>query len=80
MSNKINIDDLGSIIKNEFEKVNERFDKVDERFDKVDDDIKVLKQGQENLELRLSNVAYRFELKDLESRVKLLEDSAKKNN
>jgi len=73
MSNKINIDDLGSIIKNEFEKVNERFDKVD-------DDIKVLKQGQENLELRLSNVAYRFELKDLESRVKLLEDSAKKNN
>lgn len=44
------IDDLAIIIKDEFNHVNKRFDGVES-------DIKDLKHGQENLELKLSNVA-----------------------
>jgi hypothetical protein len=67
---KLTIDDLATLIKT-------GFDSVDERFDQVEGRLKKLEQGQENIELRLSNVAYRFELRDLEHRVTVLE---KKNN
>ncbi|MFH1255245.1 MAG: hypothetical protein V1667_02135 [bacterium] len=33
---------------------------------------KELKQGHENIELRLSNVAYRFELEEVKEMVKIL--------
>lgn len=66
------IDDLAGMIKGEFDnisgkfdKVNSRFDKIDDRFDKIDADIKELKDGHERLDLRMSNVAYRFEVDDL---------------
>ncbi|MFA6306815.1 MAG: hypothetical protein WCV70_02840 [Patescibacteria group bacterium] len=55
MAKKITINDLGVMVKN-------GFDAVDKRFDEVGHEIKELKQGQENIELKLSNVAYRFEL------------------
>ena len=41
--------------------------------DYVDKGFYTLGQGQEDIKLRLDNVAYRFELKDLEKRVKKLE-------
>lgn len=49
------------------------FDSVDDRFDKVEKDIKTIKDGQERMELKLDNVAYRFELVALDKRVKFLE-------
>ncbi|MDD4271606.1 MAG: hypothetical protein PHF50_02265 [Patescibacteria group bacterium] len=72
MPNNMTIDDLAVIIKDEFGHVNERFDKVDQRFDKVESDIKELKDGHERLELRMSNVAYRFEVDDLKNQLNLL--------
>jgi len=58
--------DLGRMVKKGFDYVDKRFDKVESRLD-------ILEQGQEDIKLRLDNVAYRFELKDLEKRVKKLE-------
>lgn len=67
MSNNITIDELAGIIKNEF-------DGVGKRFDKMEGQLKDLKQGQENIELKLTNVAYRFELQNLEMKVKKLSE------
>ena len=39
-------------------------------------DIQDLKTGQEEIKLRLDNVAYRFELIELQRRVQLLEQRA----
>ena len=47
------IDGLAVITKTEFEKVHKEFDNVHK-------EIKGLKQGQENIELRLCNVVYRY--------------------
>ena len=60
---KKEIDEFGIIVKNEFSKVNKN--------------IKELKQGQENIELKLTNVAYRFELLELERRIEILEKKLK---
>jgi hypothetical protein len=49
------IDDLAVIIKDEFDNVNAKFDNVFGQLREV-------KQGQENIELKLTNVAYRFVL------------------
>lgn len=54
----ITLDDLAGIIKDEFDNVNKRFDNVNEQ-------IKDLKQGQDNIELKLANVAYRFEMQEV---------------
>ena len=81
---KITLDNLAGMIQNQFAEaskqlgdfkgeVNKRFDTVDQRFDKVDQEIKELKQGQENIELKVSNVAYRFELEEVKQRVMVLE-------
>ena len=67
MSNdKMTIDDLAVIVK-------EGFDGVTDKLDKLETDVTGLKEGQERIELRLDNVAYRFELVALEQRVKTLE-------
>jgi hypothetical protein len=39
-------------------------------------DVISLEQGQEDIKLKLDNVAYRFEVKDLEKRVDRLESKA----
>ena len=73
----ITLDDLSLMVKHGFDDVhqgmNARFNAVDKRFDAVDHEIKELKQGQENIELKLSNVAYRFELEEVKQRVMVLE-------
>ncbi len=61
----ITIDELAGIIKNEFDNVNKQFDNVNKQ-------LKELKQGHENIELRLANVAYRFELEEVKEMVKIL--------
>ncbi len=77
---KITIEKLAGMIKTGFDAVDQRFDAVDKRFDEVgkrfdivEKAIVTLAQGQEDIKLRLSNVAYRFELQELEQRVKKLE-------
>lgn len=51
-NNHVTIDDLAIMVK--------------EGFERVEKDMDDLKQGQERIELRLDNVAYRFELVALE--------------
>ena len=62
----ITIDDLAVAVKS-------GFDGVDKKFNNIDKQLKSLLSGQERIELRLNNVAYRFELVELENRVKRLE-------
>ncbi len=76
-NNKITIDELARMIQGGF---NELREEMNGRFNKVEGDISELKEGQKNLEqghekimLRLDNVAHRFELKELEERVVVLE-------
>jgi len=66
----ITIDELGMMVKHGFDDVQQG---MNNRFDKIDKEIKELKQGQENIELKLSNVAYRFELEEVKQRVIILE-------
>ena len=46
---------------------------VNSRLDNVDKRLESLEQGQEDIKLRLDNVAYRFELVELQRRVELVE-------
>ena len=54
------------------------FDGQDRRFDRIKKQKNILEQGQEEIKLRLDNVAYRFELRDLEKTVKSLALKIKK--
>ena len=67
---KKDIDDLAMATKKEF-------DQVHQEFDQVHQEINGLKLGQENVELKLTNVAYRFELQELQQRVEILEKEIK---
>lgn len=49
------------------------FANVDKRLGQMQEGLELLEAGQEEIKLRLDNVAYRFELKELEQRVFILE-------
>ena len=66
MAKEISNQDLAETINNSFGDLE---DKINSRFDK-------LEQGQEDIKLRLDNVAYRFELVELQKRVERLEKKA----
>ena len=70
--NKIatSLDDLARMVKEGFDEVHGT---IKAGFDKVDNRLAALENGQEEIKLRLTNVAYRFELEKLEKRVKALE-------
>ena len=67
--NNITLDDLGAMVAIGFEEA--RLGR-----EEMKADIGQLKEGQEQIKLRLDNVAYRFELVELQRRVKLLEKKA----
>ena len=70
-ANKITIDDLAQMVQKEFVASHNELSGLRNEIKK---DIGDLKEGQERIELRLSNVAYRFEIIDLQSRVETLEE------
>ena len=70
---KVTLDTLAGMVKRGFDGADKRFDKVDSRFDKIDSRLGNLEQGQDEIKVRLDNVAYRFEVEDLQRRVKKLE-------
>lgn len=69
MAKEITNEDLAMMIK-------EGFDKVDERFEKVENRLNVLEKGQEDIKMKLDNVVYRFEYNELVERIKVLEKKA----
>ncbi len=70
MAHNITIDDLAVIIKDEFEKTGKHFDKLEKGQKNLEQGQKNLEHGHEDIKLKLSNVAYRFELQELENTVK----------
>ena len=77
MMTKRGFDEIGESIKRGFEGVGKRFEEVDKRFEGVNNNIRILSDNNarehEDLKLRLDNVAYRFELVELQKRVEVLE-------
>jgi len=71
MSKEITNEELAKMVKLGFDGQNRRFDRIEKQ-------INILEQGQEEIKLRLDNVAYRFELRDLEKTVKSLALKIKK--
>ena len=73
--------ELKTVIKEEIENlavlVNNGFNETqkfnNQRFDKLEKRLGTFEKSQEDIKLRLDNVAYRFELIELQSRVKRLE-------
>lgn len=51
-----------------FEAVDKRFETVDKRFNRIEGKLDTLEKGHEDIVLRLDQVAYTFELRDLEKR------------
>lgn len=77
---KVTIDDLAVMIQKGFENVDNRFKAVDDGFESIENRLTNLEQGQEKLEmgqedikLRLTEVAHRFELRELAKRVEKIE-------
>ena len=68
----ITLDDLARLVTQNHEETQKRFDNVDERLDK-------LEHGQEDIKLRLTEVAYKFEVRALEKRVAKLEHQPGRN-
>lgn len=76
----ITINDLAGMVKKGFDGVDKRFDGVDKRFDGVDKRfnnvearLRNLEDGQEEIKLKLDQVAYRFEVVELQKRLKRVE-------
>jgi len=69
----ITLDNLAGMIKRGFDGVDKRFDGVDKRFDKVEARLSNLENGQEEIKLKLDRVAYRFEIEELDRRLKRIE-------
>ena len=73
MAKKVTLDNLAGMIKRGFDGVDKRFESVDKRFDGIEKRLANLEEGQEEIKLKLDNVAYRFELVELQKRVDRLE-------
>ena len=65
----ITINELAGMVKTGFDELSET---MKTGFEKVDGRLTALENGQKEIKLRLSNVAYRFELLKLENQVKTL--------
>ncbi|MFH1612088.1 MAG: hypothetical protein ABH887_02370 [bacterium] len=68
---------LGRMIKEGFDSADKKNDK---RFNRVETRLDNLEKGQEEMRLKLDNAAYRFELEDLEKRVRKIELKIKFEN
>ena len=80
----ITLDNLAGMVKRGFDGVDKRFDGVDKRldgvdkrFDKIENTLKNFREENslehEEIKLRLSQVAYRFEVEELDRRLKRVE-------
>jgi len=67
-------EEMGKENDKRFTKLEQGVDKLEQGVDKLEQGQAKLEQGQEDIKLRLSNVAYRFEMVALEKRVQRVED------
>ena len=78
-SQKINkkIDQLALAVKRGFNGVDKRFDENTKQHQQIFDRTDNLEQGQEEIKLKLDKVAYRFEVQELDRRLKRVEAKLK---
>ena len=69
----VTLDDLAGMVKRGFDNVDDGFNKVDKRFDGVEAKLENLENGVEEIKLKLDQVAYRFEVQELDRRLKRVE-------
>jgi len=81
MAEKITIEDLVGMVKRGFDGVDERFDSIDARFDEntkqhqqIFKRLEKLERGQEDIHSLLGKVAFGFEVRALDRRLKLVEE------
>lgn len=67
------INQSARMIKRGFDGVDKNFNKADKRFDKIETKLTNLENGQEEIKLKLDRVAYRFEVEELDRRLKRVE-------
>lgn len=70
-------ENLARMVQNGFTEMNKKFEKIDEKLERLDEKSISLEQGQLDIKLRLDNVAYRFELQELDKRITKLEQKQK---
>jgi len=77
---QITNEDLARMIKKGFDDndkrckgIDKRFDVVYKRFDRVESRLENIENGQEEIKLKLNQVAYRFEVEDLDRRLRKVE-------
>lgn len=70
---KITLDDLARMINDGFDATKAELNK---RFDSVEKRLSLVETTAEDIKLRMSEVAYRFELRQLERRMEILERKA----
>ena len=63
----ITTNELAGMVKTGFDEMGKQFEKIDKR-------LTALETGQEDIKLRLDNVAYRFEIVEVQKRLKALEE------
>jgi hypothetical protein len=68
----ITIDDLARMVAKGFGETAKKAD-IDVSFDRIEKRLDTLERGHDEIKLRLDNVAYRFELVELQRRVEILE-------
>ena len=69
----ITLDDLAGMVKRGFDGVDKNFTQNQKEHQKIFDGLKNLEQGQEEIKLKLDRVAYRFEIEELDHRLKRVE-------
>lgn len=72
----VTLEDLAGMVAKGFNSVDKTLIATREDIHNLDKRIAVLEGGQEQIRLRLDNVAYRFEMVDLKNRVERLENKA----
>ena len=67
------VDKRFDIVENRLDVIENRLDVIEKRLDVIEKRLEVLEQEIEAIKLRLTEVAWRFEFKELEQRVRRLE-------
>ena len=73
MSKKITLENLAGMIKKGFDGVDKKFDGVDKKFDENTKQHRQIFDRLEEITLKLDQVAYRFEVQELDRRLKRVE-------
>jgi len=73
MPKKITLENLAGMIKKGFDGVDRKFDENTKQHQQIFDRLDNLEQGQEEIKLKLDEVAYRFEVRELDRRLKKVE-------